>query len=243
MMSTGLPARAAALRERLQRLHQTAADVAEASELEGLRADLAPGAARIASQQEKEKILRDAAITVAEPDGLRDLRRKALELQVKFSAAPRAATLKKGQAWRTMLGQVDSASRELGAAAMAAWRHHRSETFSGETPSAIATKLAKTRANTEALEAYEALYAQFKAAFDTLPADGPAVERARRLGRELEAAARGFDFNVPAEVKSFLEAVQSVGGASLGLLTPVVLEWLRENGGTDGYRIKSADRR
>ncbi|PWC91869.1 hypothetical protein [Azospirillum sp. TSO5] len=241
-MNTALPARVAALRERLTRLHQTGADVAEASELEGLRADLAVRAARLVPQLEKGRLLGEAAIVVPEPASLTEVRKKALGIQAKFSAVPRAATLKKGQAWRTMLEQIDTAGRDLANTVMAAWKGHRSVVFAGETPGAIETKLAKTKANTEALRVYETLYHQFKIAFDSLPADWAAIERARRLGGELEAAARVFDFNVPAEVKSFLEAVQSVSGAPLDLLTPAVLEWLRENGGTDGYRVRSADR-
>ena len=241
-MSTTLPARAAALRERLTKLHQMSSNVAEASALEVLRTELARNVAQLARQVDKEKVLTDAGILVPEPACLVAVRKKASTLLERFSATPKSATLKRGQAWRTMLEEIDTASRELGTAVVSAWKGHRSTVFAGDTPGAIETKLAKTKSNNDAYRVYQTLYGQFKAAFDNLPADKATTERIRKLGVELEAAAKLFDFNVPDEVKSFLAAVQSVGGASLALLTPDVLAWLHEKGSMHAYRVKSADR-
>jgi hypothetical protein len=43
-------------------------------------------------------------------------------------------------------------------------------------------------------------------------------------------------------VKQFLEAVLSVAGAPLALLTPEVRQWLEANGSFESYRIKSIGR-
>ena len=64
----------------------------------------------------------------------------------------------------------------------------------------------------------------------------------RTIAEDLEKVAKGFDFDVPADVKQFLEAVLSINGARLSLLTPSVLEWLTENGGLDGYAVRSTGR-
>ena len=53
-----------------------------------------------------------------------------------------------------------------------------------------------------------------------------------------------MDFDVPGEVKRFLEEIQS-GGAPLDLLTDTVKDWLKANNAFDSYRIlpRSADGR
>ena len=61
----------------------------------------------------------------------------------------------------------------------------------------------------------------------------------RLLAEQLEAAAQDFNFDVPEPVKAFLEAVQSVAGAPLDLLTAEVRDWLKANNSFDSYRISA----
>ena len=87
-----------------------------------------------------------------------------------------------------------------------------------------------------AFRTYEALYAGLRAAFNDLPRDNGDIERVAALAEQLEQAAQAFDFDVPAEVKQFLEAVLSVNGAPLTLLTPGVRLWLEANGSLENLR-------
>ncbi len=238
---TTLPTRAAALRTRLTRLRELSASVDEAADLEGLRVQLARPVERFAGQMEKCRLLAKAGISVSEPVTAISARKKATTLLERFSAAPKPGTLKKGQAWPTLLAEIDVAVKELQTSVSATWKAERSILFSGETPSAIDGKLAKTRSNQEALKRYRVLYSQFRSLFDSEPSDLSVIANARRLGRELEEAAKAFKFDVPSEVKVFLEAVQSVSGAPISLLTAEVLKWLHENDGLDAYRVKSSD--
>lgn len=241
-MSTTLPARASALRARLNHLHETSSNVAEAADLEGLRVQLARHVEKFSAPAEKRRLLTMAGITIVEPASNAAVRKKVTTVLERFAAAPKSATLKKGQVWSTMLEEMDSAARDLQAAVTVAWKSQWTSLFSGETPAAIESKLAKTKPNQEALRVYQGLYSQFRALFDGLPPDQATIERARILGNQLELAAKAFDYQVSPEVKAFLEAVQSVRGAPISLLTDEVLNWLRENENLDAYRVKSSDR-
>ncbi|OSI72300.1 hypothetical protein BSZ21_07410 [Bradyrhizobium canariense] len=155
---------------------------------------------------------------------------------------PKAATLKRVQAWRSMLDEIDTASRDLASAVIAAWRTYRQHVFAGDAPAVIRSRLARTKANDAAFSEYQRLFDRLKAAFETLPSDRAAIDRVKQLAADLEAVAQNFDFAVPAEVKQFLEAVLSVSGAPLALLTPEVVKWLKENDSFDNYRVSATGR-
>lgn len=241
-MTTTLPARAAALRARLMQLDKMGSNVAEVTDLEGLRVQLEGRAEKLSVQLQRQKLLTGAGIAVPVPTALVNAQKRAAGLLEKFVADTKAATLKRGQVWRTMLDETDTAIRELGAAVLASWKAHRQSVFAGETPGALRSKLARTKTNTDALNSYERLYTALKTAFETLPPDRETIDQVGRIGSQLETAAQAFDFAVPADVKAFLEAVQSIGGASLALLTPSVLAWLKDSGSLETYRVKSTDR-
>jgi len=241
-MTLSLPSRATALRERLVELDKMGSNVTEAHNLEGLRVEIAARAGKLGAQLDKQAVLDAANIAVAPPASLIAVRKRATSLLGKFVADTKAATLKRGQGWTALLGEIDLASREVATAVLSAWRAHRAAVYAGDTPAAIRGKLARTRANDLAFETYQALYARLKAAFDDLPSENGDIDRVGSLAAQLETAAQAFDFDVPSEVKQFLEAVLSVGGAPLSLLTPEVWQWLEANGSLASYTIRSTGR-
>jgi hypothetical protein len=242
MMSTSLSARATALRERLTILDQTRSNAAEASELEGLRFELDASVAVLKGHIEKEAILRSAKIAVQLPTTLATTRKRAKGILEKFLLNGTVATLKKGQSWKALLNEISVASRDLGTSNTAAWQSHRLKIFAGDPPNSIQSRLAPTRENVDALGKYRILFEKLKAKFEALPPDRATIDEASQLARELETAAKAFNFAVPGDVKLFLEAVLSVSGAPLALLTPVVLKWLKENNSFENYRISSTGR-
>jgi hypothetical protein len=241
-MTTSLPARAAALRERLVELDKKSSNVTEGHNLEGLRVEIAARARKLEAQLDKQVLLADANVAIPPPASLILVRKRATGLLEKFKADTKAATLKKGQGWTALLSEIDVACRDLAAAVQSAWRAHRAAVFAGDTPAALRGKLAHTKANDEAFTAYEALYKSLKAAFDDLPGDKRDLEKVAALAVQLERVAQAFDFDVPAEVKRFLEAVLSVSGAPLALLTPEVRRWLEAKGSLENYSIRSTGR-
>ena len=241
-MTTSLPTRANALRERLARLNEMTSNVEEAANLEGLRAELAGRTEKLRVQLDKQALLTGSSIDVPPPASLLAARKRAGSLLEKFVNETRAATLKRGQGWKALLEEAEAASRELAQGVAAAWRAHRQTVFAGDTPAAVRTKLARTNQNDVAFVAYQTFYSQLKTAFDTPPTDKSAIDRVSQIVAELEQVAHTFDFAVPPDVKRFLEAVLSQSGAPLSLLTPAVLQWLNDNGSLDSYCIRSTGR-
>ncbi|TPK52910.1 MULTISPECIES: hypothetical protein [unclassified Mesorhizobium] len=243
-MSTSLPARAKALRERLVALDRLGANVEEASRLEGLRSDLAPPAAEFSRALDQRKLLVDSGIEAVAPAILDSIRKRATDLVEKFTAEKKAATLTRGVGWTNLIRDIKVASTELGAAVIQSWKVYRQAVFTGEAPGVIRGRIAFTPANSAAFAEYEQLHQAFRTEFDRLPADKAGIEKVRALAAKLTETAKAFDYNVPGEVKRFLEAIQS-GGAALDLLTDTVKHWLRANNAFDSYRIlpRSADGR
>lgn len=241
-MSTSLPARAKALRERLVALDRLGANVEEAGLLEDLRWDLAPPAAELSRALDQLALLAGSGIETPEPPSLETARKRAATLLERFTAERKAATLKKGIGWANLLKEIKGASTDVSGAAARSWKGYPQTIFTGEAPALVKARIAFTPANNAAFKTYEQLYQAFRAEFEKLPADKAAIERVKALAARLTETAREFDFDVPADVKRFLEAIQS-GGAKLDLLTDAVLVWLKENNAFDNYRIvpRSAD--
>lgn len=241
-MTTALAIRVSKLRLRLEELDRLASNVTEVNALEGLRAELSKPTGRLGSELNKQELLTAAGIAVPVPASLTTARKRASALLEKFKGEPKAATLKRGQIWSALLKEINDAGNDLSSAVFAAWRGHRQAVFAGETPAQIRGKLARTPTNDQAYEKYDGLYSRLKTAFDVLPPDTATIAATWQIAEELEKVAKDFDFDVPADVKQFLEAVLSIKGAPLSLLTPSVLEWLRNNSGLESYAIRAAGR-
>lgn len=239
-MSLTLPTRVAELRDKLGRLQALSSKQAEASELAGLRTDLAAPAQSLGSLSARRRLLEQASVPVSSPDSLGRLRRRASTVREKFKADRTATTLKKGQGWRLMVDEAAVAIVDIDKALHDAWRDYRATLFSGEAPGKIRSVLAGTKENTDALEAYRVTHEKFMQHFQSLPTEPAAIERARALAAELVRIAERFDYNVNPDVKSFLAAVQA-GGAPLAMLTDDVLAWLKDGNGMNGYRIRAVD--
>lgn len=235
-MSTSLPARVHALRDRLVALDQLGANVEETGLLEDLRSDLAAPAAELSRALDQRALLDDFGIVAAAPATLDAARKRAAALLEKFMAEKKAATLKKGVGWANLVRDIKVASSDVATMVVKSWKAYRQEVFTGEAPGVVKGRIAFTPANAAAFKRYEQLHQAFRVEFDRLPADRAAIERMRSLAEELTETAKAFDYNVPAEVKRFLEAVQS-GGATLDLLTDTVKTWLTDNGAFASYRI------
>jgi hypothetical protein len=241
-MSTSLPARAKALRERLVVLYRLGASVEETGLLEDLRSDLETPATELRRVLDQRALLEGSGIETPEPPSLETARRRAAALLEKFLAERKAATLKKGSGWSNLLKEITAASTDLSAVVVRSWKGYRQSVFTGEAPALVKGRIAFTPANNAAFRKYEQLHQAFRSEFDKLPTDKAAIERVKDLAARLTETAKEFDFDVPTDVKRFLEAIQA-GGAKLDLLTDAVLEWLKENNAFDNYRIvpRSAD--
>jgi hypothetical protein len=243
-MSISLPARAKALRERLAALDRLGENVEETGLLEDLRLDLARPAAELSRALDQRALLADSGIETPEPPSLETARKRAGALLERFMTEQKAATLKKGTGWANLVKEITDASTDVSAKVVGSWREYRHTVFTGEAPALVKGRIAFTAQNISAFKTYDQLYQLFRVEFEKLPTDNKAIERVRDLATRLTETAKDFDFDVRADVKRFLEAIQS-GGARLDLLTDAVNEWLKNNNAFDNYRIvpRSADGR
>ena len=235
-MSTSLPARAKALRDRLVALDQLGANVKETGLLEDLRSDLAAPAIELSRALDQRALLINSGIAVETPATLDAARKRATTLLDKFTTEKKAATLKKGVGWANLVRDIKAASRDVNATVVQRWKAYRQEAFTGEAPGVVKRRIAFTPDNSAAFKRYEQLHQTFREAFERLPADRTSIERVRSLAEDLTETVKDFDYDVPTDVKRFLEAVQS-GGATLDLLTDTVKMWLTENDAFTSYRI------
>lgn len=235
-MSTSLPARTKALRDRLVALDQLGANVEETGLLADLRSDLAAPVAELNRALDQQALLVDSGIAAATPSSLDAARKRAAALLEKFLAEKKAATLKKGVGWTNLVRDIKAASSDVATIAIKSWKVYRQEVFTGEAPGVVKSRIAFTLTNGAAFKRYERLHQGFRLEFERLPADRATIERVRSLAAELNETTKDFDYAVPTEVKRFLEAVQS-GGATLDLLTDTVKNWLTDNDAVASYRI------
>lgn len=235
-MNTPLQARTKALRNRLGTLDNMGANVGEAGLLEDLRSDLATPTAKLSRALVQRKLLVGSGIATMTPASLDTARKRAAVVLEKFKDDKKAATLKKGTGWTNLVADIDAASSDVGTMVAKRWKAYREELFTGEAPAIVRGRIALTPANVAAFKRYEQLHNAFRQEFERLPADRSAIDRVRLLATELTETAKALDYDVPTDVKRFLEAVQS-GGAALELLTDTVKAWLSANNAFGSYRI------
>lgn len=235
-MNASIPVRVNSMRKQLEKLDQLGANVEETRLLDDLRSDLDPPVAELNRALSQCALLLECGISLEGPSSLDPARKRAGDLIEKFQTNKKASTLKKGVGWTNLIREIKTASKDLASAAAIRWKDYRQEIFTGEAPGVVRGRIALTPENRAALSQYERLYQLFQVEFNRLPADRVTIERVQSLANELTKTAKDFDYDVPTDVKRFLEAVQN-GGAPLDLLTDAVNTWLDENGAFANYRI------
>jgi hypothetical protein len=213
----------------------------EARLLDNLRSDIAKPVEGVRAQLARRDVLIRAGIKPSVPEAVTQPKRRSEALLDKFRAQPFAATLTKGKGWTQLVADLQLAATEFDGANVAAWRAYREQLFGGDSPSTIRARIAMTKGNAEAFQQYESLYVAFRKLFEQLPGDLSDVAIAERLANKLRETSSCFDFDVPSEVKIFLEAVQA-DGASIEMLTDEVRLWLKNNNAMKSYRVRAVSR-
>ena len=149
----------------------------------------------------------------------------------------------KGQKWARMLNNVSAAAATIEIRAKDAWRAMVNNLGSFEEPITVSGNLAQTPNNVAALEIYRQRYASYREiARKGVPDSEAEIQQAARAAAAVEEAYRAFNFAVPAAVKQFLQAANSLGGARLGQLSDEVRGWLIEQGLEANYVIRSGSK-
>ena len=154
----------------------------------------------------------------------------------RFSESQQASSLTKGKDWVRLeesSGEIEDALKKR---AGEAWREYASNLYSGQTPENLNASLAMTDTNRKALEEYKKIYSELGELKNRFPEDATDINRSKKYAEKLKEIVSAFDFDVPEDVKIFLEAVAHEG-ATLDLLTDGVVEWLSENQSQRHYKI------
>ncbi len=180
------------------------------------------------------------------PESLPDCRRIHLTLRADAVEAARrlgdmqdVASLAADPLWKRLLQTTSKAAEILRAATQSAWRARVESMERPAAPAALRAKVASIPANREVLRRYEQLYSVYeRLAAQPMPRTVDDAVALRTAEAECKAAADSLSYDVPPAVEAFFRAVDG-RTATLAILTPEVLQWLREHGQLNQYVIGS----
>jgi hypothetical protein len=154
----------------------------------------------------------------------------------RFSQVREASSLTRGKNWARLSEHSNEINKDFKQQALAAWRTYARALCTSQKPAVLKANLAMTEKNKMALEKYSAVFDEFRSMEMQFPSDSEDIELTARLAEQLIDIAKNFDFEVPNDVKLFLESVAQ-GGAALELLTDGVVQWLEQNRTYGQYQI------
>lgn len=141
--------------------------------------------------------------------------------------------------WKRLVLSAERYASALNEAAKANWGHLVESHGVLETPTQLRSTVAKTPVNQQAIGAYERHYVIYRRLADqSVPRTADDVLQLRQVVKGCRDELQKIEHDVPEEVKAFFRAVYA-NVATLSLLTPGVLDWLRENRQLEQYAIRS----
>lgn len=167
------------------------------------------------------------------------LRADAGEAAKRLGAMQDVASLATDPLWMRLLQATRKAAELLRGATQAGWRDLVESMERPIAPAALRAKVASIPANREILKRYEQVHATYeRLAAQAAPRSAGDADALRTAEAECRAAVDGLSYDVPRAVEAFFRAVDG-RTATLAVLTPDVLQWLREHGQLDQYAIRS----
>jgi hypothetical protein len=220
----------------LSKVKAVAEGANEARAIDQLRNELAQLSEPINQLACGALILRQGGVglsTVPELKGVADTVRKAQE---RFAESPKATTLRQGTRWTALTNKLEKFAKDGATTQASDWQNFfENNYFVGPSPTQRGAKLAKTPENSKAIERYQTIYQAFNKYRSQPPKDSGDFNTLRSLSKQL--AEITFQEDVPEEVRKFLDATSF--GAGLDLLTPEVLNWLRENNLLTNFTVRA----
>ena len=167
------------------------------------------------------------------------LRADAREAAKRLGDMQDVASLATDPLWMRLLQATGKAAEVLRGATQAAWRDCVESMERPIAPTALRAKVASIPANREILERYEQVHATYqRLATQAMPRSAGDAAALRTAEAECKMAVADLSYDVPQAVEAFFRAVDG-RTATLAILTPEVLQWLREHSQLDQYAIRS----
>lgn len=153
----------------------------------------------------------------------------------RFTKDPSRQALVTGNDWPVLTDGIKGLLSYIRSSCRQGWQDYTGDFFA--KTDIVENKVAKTDTNIACLKEYNKLLGELKA----LASDLNRIESVRTFKtkgkRLLELAQELNNFHAPNDVKKFLEAVSTNGGAPLDLLTGEVVAWLKEQKMFSKYKV------
>jgi hypothetical protein len=231
--------RTVALRERCTSLSTLGDRIEEARKLGTRLAELRGVAENLPEILKTIDMLAKAGVAVQGSDSsVAQVRTAIAKIKTRFAQAREPDALTKGQDWKVLIRELPKVVAELDESAAEAWGTHAHHLFAGDAPTAVERTLAPTDANKAALVKYRQAHERYVRLKGSVPEGPEAVAELARVAQELKSVK--FDYDVPASVRKFLEALPA--GAPLALLTAEVRDWIDQRGLAIRYQVVAANR-
>jgi phage shock protein A len=229
-----LAERTSSLKTRCRNLETLDEKIEEARNLGTRLGELRGAMDKLPARLETLGMLRQAGIAIdAQARSASRVRGALAKVKGRFAQDRRCASLTRGQDWNVLMRELARVIDEVGESASASWKKHADRLFTGDAPAAVERTLALTDGNKAALQRYRQAYGRYAALRANVPASATEIAELARVADELKQVK--FDHNVPASVRTFLEALPR--GAPLTLLTDEVRQWIEEKGLTNRYLV------
>lgn len=226
--------RTVALRERCTSLSTLGDRIEEARKLATRLGELQGVAEQLPDSLKTIDMLARAGVGVqGSASSAAQVRNAITKIKTRFAQARESDALTKGQDWKVLIRELPKVVSELDQSAVESWETYAQQLFAGDSPSAIERTFAPTDANKAALSKYRQAYERYVRLRSSLPEGAEGVAGLARIAQELKSVK--FDYNVPASVRKFLEALPS--GAPLTLLTAEVRDWIDQKGLAERYQV------
>lgn len=206
--------------EDVERRHRDAEAI---NDLTKILRSLTPNVKKLVDQA---RVLESEGVAITPKFDAVKLRDDLVKIKNRFEEDPNAAVLKQKGIW----GKFEERLREFQGVSsknlVEVWRRHcQSNYFSGPEPLQRFARLSATPKNQKAKVEYESKFEELQNYLRKMPSDKLGFARLKELSDQLKKIE--FDEDLSKEVQHFIAAANL--GAGLDLLTPTVIEWLKEN--------------
>jgi hypothetical protein len=208
----------------------------EARQIQGLRSELALAVQRMMDVVERTEALLTQDVPVP-PIGPDKTLKQVRNLRETLARGTSPTELRRGHLWTNTVKAIQTYAEVCEKAQNDAWKDFLEQLFHGESPEDIRGRMAMTPENQEAYDKYKIAFQRKQSLVRSTPTAENAQE-ANKVVAIMHEAYRALDFNVPAEVKRFLNDAVSQQGAPLTALTPTVVDWLQEKDMFDHYTVR-----
>jgi hypothetical protein len=227
---------AKAVHERLQGAQSAQANLAEAQALANLQKSLAGKAAAVRALVGRRALLAQRGVPLSTCPDCEAMRKTIASLRMRFDQAPTSTTLTQGKHWSSLMTALDTAIATVETTQRNDWSAYVANSlFAGLPPERRKVGLVQTPDNKAALNRYTRLYEKFARYRNTIPVTAQALDEVHQYSADLAEIV--FEEDVPQNVEAFINALAF--GASLELLTPEVIAWLREHDLLGSYVVRA----